>query len=497
MTTMATAAVKVAQGELRGHLRGGIRTFLGIPYAQSPFGELRFAPPVPAGAWPGVLDAFEFGPTAPKPGYSPPFSDLLPEPAVDGLDCLNLNVWAPTDAVDRPVLVWVHGGAFVNGSSAVSLYDGSAFARDGVVFVSLNYRLGVDGFGSIADCVDNRGLLDQLAALTWVRDNIAAFGGNPGNVTVAGESAGAMSVGALLAMPAASGLFRRAILESGAADHVLRASTAAAVTSALAERLRVEPTAAGFGSIDIDLLVEAAQELSAEIGASRDPALWHEITVNAMPFEPVVDGSTLPTGPLEAISAGSGKEVDILIGTNAEENALFLVPTGIFDLIDRPGLREACSALGGDVDKIIDVYESARPGAAPGQLLNDVMTDWFYRIPAIRLAEARQRNGSQTFMYEFAWRSPEFDGRLGACHALEIGFVFDNLADPAGRPLAGPHPPQSLADEMHSAWVRFVSEGAPGWPAYGTERTVRIFDESSSTAKDPRADERGVWAGIR
>ena len=497
MTTVDTAELTTARGRLRGVLRAGVRSFLGIPYALPPFGERRFAAPVPAAGWDGVRDAFEFGPTAPKPGYSGTVATLLPEPFVAGEDCLNLNVWSPEGASGLPVLVWIHGGAFVSGSSAVSLYDGHAFARDGVVCVTINYRMGVDGFGAIADAVPNRGLLDQIAALTWVRDNIEAFGGDPGSVTVAGESAGAMSVGTLLSMPLARGLFQRAVLQSGAAQHVLSSSTAAKVTAEIADRLGVPPTVQGLASVPVSALITMQEEVSMSIRTTPDPARWAEITVNAMPFEPVVDGDVVPVAPLEAIVAGASSHVDILIGTNSDESNLFFVPDGFDLVIDEPTLQTSTAALGVDADRAIATYRRARPGASPGQLMMAIGADWFYRIPAVRVAEARLATGADTFQYEFAWGSPRFDGRLGACHALEIGFTFDNLADPAGIPLAGDEPPQSLADEMHAAWVSFVRNGTPGWAPYGDGRNVQRFDVDTRLVPDPDPACREVWAGIR
>src|SRR5215218_6876030 len=212
--------VRTTQGAVRGRTADGVAAFKGIPYAAPPFGADRFAPPRPAAPWDGVRDALAYGPTAPHPGYAPPYDLLLPDPIIPGEDCLNLNVWTPDPgAGGLPVMVWIHGGAFVNGSGAVPTYDGTRFARDGVVLVTLNYRLGDDG-------ANDRGLLDQLAALEWVRDNVAAFGGDPGRVTVFGESAGAMSVGALLACPRAEGLFARAIAQSGAGHHAITPPTA-------------------------------------------------------------------------------------------------------------------------------------------------------------------------------------------------------------------------------------------------------------------------------
>lgn len=493
--------VTVVQGQLRGRVTDGVAAFLGVPYARPPFGALRFRAPVAAAGWPDVRDAVAYGPTVPKPGYAAPVDALLPEPVIAGDDCLNLNVWAPADSVaggaSLPVLVWIHGGAFANGSGAVSMYDGSSFARDGVVCVTINYRLGVDGFGAVDGAPANRGLLDQIAALTWVRDNIGAFGGDAARVTVAGESAGAMSVATLMAVPAARGLFRRAILQSGGGQHVLTAATAARVTAEIAARLGVEPTVAGLSSVPVPQLVATQEEVAAFIAGAADPTRWAEITVNLMPFEPVVDGELLTRRPLDNIAAGMSADVDVLIGTNTDEHALFLVPNGFASVVDDALLRRLLSALGADVDRLLRTYRSDRPSAGPGELLIAILSDWFFRIPAVRIAEARTEAAAGTFVYEFGWPSPRFDGRLGACHALEIGFTFDNLDDPAGAPLAGDAPPQTLATDMHASWVRFVVSGDPGWPAYGTDRMVRHFGGSTKLVQDPHGDQREVWDGIR
>ena len=489
--------VSIAQGSLRGVEKDGVLSFKGVPYAAAPFGEHRFAAPAASSTWDGVRDATEFGPTAPKPPYPAPIDLLLPEPVIGGEECLNLNVWTPDLAGARPVLVWIHGGAFVNGSGAVSAYDGTRFARDGVVCVTINYRLGVDGFLLIDAAPANRGLLDQVAALEWVRDNIARFGGDPAAVTIAGESAGAMSVTTLLSMPAATGLFGRVIAQSGAGHHVLSPPTAAKVTSALARRLGVEATVEGFASVPIGNLIGAQEGLSAAIAAAPDPAAWGEIATHRMAFEPTVDGTVVPARPIDRVTAGAGTDVDVLVGTNSDENALFLVPAGLIDYVDENLLAMALASVGADPTAVIATYRAARPVATSGELLQAALGDWFFTIPAVRIAEARSAHGASTYVYEFAWRSPQFDGRLGACHALEIGFVFDNLDDPTGVPLAGSAPPQALAEEMHAAWVAFVASGDPGWDAYGPRRTVRRFDVTSQTVTDPDRELREIWDGVR
>lgn len=482
------SVVKTTAGEVRGDVTDGIARYLGIPYAAAPFGERRFRAPAPAPSWDGVRDALRHGPTAPAPGYPAPFTDLLPAVHIPGEEILNLSVWGPDGGAEgRPVMVWIHGGAFVNGSSSLPTYDGSAFARDGVVLVGVNYRLGIEGFLHVEGADANRGLLDQVAALAWVRDNIAAFGGDAGNVTVFGESAGAMSVGALLAMPAARGLFRRAILQSGAGHHAITAATAGRVAGYAAEILGVDATAEGFAASPPERLLQVQAALSADAAAAPDPGKWGEIAANGMVFEPVVDGAVLPQLPIEAVAAGASADVEIMVGSNRDEHRLFLVPAGTDRAATEPMLAAVSGAYrlpGGALDR----YRA--PDASPGVVLADVMTDWFFRIPAVRLAEAHGAH-----VYEFDWASPLFDARLGACHALELGFVFDTLASARG--LTGPDAPQELADAMHRAWVAFATTGDPGWEPYGEQRTVRSFGTRTATVTDPRGEIRELWTGIR
>lgn len=487
------AVVKTLYGEVRGHVVDGVASFKGIPYAAPPFGSNRLRPPIPPQRWDGVRDATTYGATVPKPPYPKPFDELLPEPVIAGDDCLNLNVWSPDlGRAGLPVMVWIHGGAFVNGSGAVPQYAGDRFARDGVVCVTINYRLGCDGFLFLDDASPNRGLLDQLAALEWVQDNVAAFGGDPANLTIFGESAGGMSVTTLLSMPKADGLFRRAIPQSGAGHHVLSTETARLVTLELARKLGVAPTREEIAAIPVERLVAAQKQLSDDIAASPDPSRWNEIATNLMAFEPVVDGELLPARPVDSVANGAGRHVDLLVGTNQDEHRLFLVPTGVVDAADEATLDIMAGAFGLDAGGV-GVYTAAEESA--GDALAAVLTDWFFRIPAIRLAEAHQ---GDSYLYEFAWKSPLFGGRLGACHALEIGFVFDTLAAEGGDRLYGSAAPAGLATTMHKAWVDFARDGRPGWAAYDqATRSTMVFDVDSAVVNDPRPDRRKAWDGRR
>jgi carboxylesterase type B len=423
---------------------------------------------------------------------------------VSGEDCLTLNVWTPdSGAGGLPVMVWIQGGMFEIG--ATSAYDGRHFARDGVVCVVINWRLGADGFLYLGDGLANLGLLDQVAALEWVQAHIASFGGDPGNVTVFGESAGAMSIGALLAMPRAEGLFRRAILQSGAAHHVVSAATATRVGQRLAQALGVPADRAAIAALPVDRVLAAQAGLKAELIAHPDPDLWgQDVVTSLMMWQPVVDGQTLPGAPIERIAAGAAAHVDVMAGTNVDDWRLFLAITGELDSITEDALTgpvslhgfRALEGYGLQAREALDAYRARYPHAGLGDLLAAVETDWWVRIPAIRLADAHAALGSRTFMYEFAWAAPG----LGAVHALEIPFVFDTLGGDARLfgPLLGANAPQPLADTMHRAWVSFAATGDAGWPAYDEDRRATMrFDTDSLVVEDPRSWERALWHGIR
>jgi para-nitrobenzyl esterase len=491
--------VHLKDGAVRGTVGSGVSAFLGIPYAAAPFGANRMKPPQPTAPWDGERDATSYGPTAPKGSYPPAYVPLFPEVVIPGEDCLNLNVWTPDPGTSGlPVLVWIHGGSFMNGSGSLGEYDGSAFARDGVVCVTINYRLAADGFLFLDDGVANLGLLDQLAALRWVQANIAMFGGDPARVTVAGESAGAMSLTTLLSMPLAEGLFSQAIAQSGAAAHTLTRYEALKVSGFLADSLGVPADRDAIAAVPLDRLVQAASDLVVEVQTTPDPAKWGQLALSLLPFAPTVDGTTLPQPPLPAIGAGQGGGVSLLIGSNRDEARLFLVAPGVIDLIDDATLEAAAGAYGLPAEGL-DVYRASRPGASAGDLLAAVVTDWFFAIPSIRVAETRARQGTaNTWTYRFDHLDPDDNHRLGACHGAEVPFVFDTIGRDSARPLLGDAPSQAVADQAHKVWVDFIVQGDPGWPAYDTDRRATgLIADRVTVADDPSAAERTCWDGIR
>lgn len=463
MTTPSTASVST--GVLRGTVEDGVRRFLGIPYAAPPFGDNRFREPQPAPAWTGERDAVSFGSTSPQLPYSGATGELLGSVRIDGEDILTVNVWSPVDASDAPVLLWIHGGALERGTAALSIYDGTGFARAGIVFASINYRLGSEGFSVLEDAPRNLGLRDAGAALDWVHREIAAFGGDPARITVMGESAGGAIVAGLLARPESRALIAQAIIESGP----LEAQTpekAGRVTAQLAKRLGVRADRESFAGVDPDQLLQARREQAA--GSSP--------LGGAPGFQFSIDPDSLPRSPHEVLG-----EIDtpLLIGSNTDEYRLWFPPEALAG-ISRAKLLIARLALR-IPGRAVAAYRADFPSASTGEIFGQLATDVMLRAPLSRVAGARPAN---THVYEFAWPSPVRD--LRAAHALELGFVFDRLDDPETQRMAGTDAPRELAADMHRAWVSFVTAGDPGWPAFGSERRTRLFDAVTTTVPQRR-----------
>lgn len=471
-------------GAVRGRWERGVAVYRGIPYAAPPSGPRRFRPPVPPEPWDGVRDAGAFGPTAPKPPYSEAFAQYLSDPFVAGDGCLNLNVWTPDPSprARLPVLVWLHGGALTRGSSAVPVYDGHAFARHGVVCVSVNYRLGVEGYGLFPDAPANPGLRDQLAALRWVHEAITAFGGDPSRITLAGQSAGAISTGALLAAPGTQGLVRRAVLQSGPPEASDRDKVRRMVRR-MAGRLKVPATAEAFAAVERDRLLR----VQAEVGRLSSPVL------GGPAFGIVVDGDLVPHDPLDALTTGGAAPgVDLLMGWTRDEYRLWLVPGGLMERVDRLGAVALAGAMarcrcGAEVPR---GYRELLPDAGTAETVGQMVTDHLLRVPLHRLADGRT---DASYVYEFAW--PSNRPGMGACHALELGFVFHTGDRPEARRLAGDDAPEDLADAMHGAWVRFVTDGTPGWPRWNADHPVHVFgDGPPHTLLGPRDRELALWS---
>lgn len=454
--------VTTSAGQVSGRIVNRVYRYLGIPYAAPPVGEAAFAAPAPPESWAGLRQCDDYGPTAPQVPYPDPIAALLSNVIALGDTYLNLNVWTPDPgAGGLPVMVWIHGGAFTRGSNRMEMYAGDTFARDGVVCVGINYRLGTAGFASVAGAPENRGLLDQIAALRWVHDNIAAFGGDPDNVTLFGESAGAMSIASLLSAGSANGLFARAIMQSGNGNAAADPADARKVTARLAEVLGVNATVASLGQVGAEALLKAQTQVALEVSVNPDPQLWGPSVATAglgiMSQFPVIDGELLTARPQEAVAAGAGAGIPLLAGWNADEFRFFLVPTGGAAAVTEDAAAAALGRLGMSLQAERQRLDA---DATAGDVLVAALTYVSFSGPTTAIAEARP--GSPTYLYEFGYPSPQADIRAG--HAVEIPFVFDHLAGASA--LVGPDPDQGVADEMHSAWVRFAQSGDPGWRAH-------------------------------
>lgn len=490
----ANTIVVTRQGALQGAAVDGAMRFYDIPYAAPPVGALRFVAPQPHAPWEGVRDATKLGPVAPQ---------LMPTPeeferAMPGLDItplvgtgwsggdhfLALNIWTPNpQAQGLAVMVFIHGGSFTGGAGNAPVYDGAAFARNGVVLVSINYRLGVEGFLPIPGAPTNLGLRDQLAALAWVRDNIAAFGGDPGNVTVFGESAGAMSVANLIASPLAKGLFRRAIVQSGHGSMVREIPVAARLTKHLAKMLRIKPTLEGFRGASVEACLKALAKVSQPTtridlrGADkREPAF------GLSRFLPVIGDDVLPEHPLKALANGAGAEVDLLIGTNREEMNLYFVPSGVHRKIGRFLANFVVRRAEPKAKDILIAYGIKQRGKLPGAAFTEALTDLVFRLPARWFAAAHR---GRTHVYEFGYRSTAYKGELGACHGLELPFVFNTLDTVSGPKGLAPDAPRALADRLNTLWSDFAKTGALPWPHYEASTGVVCALETGVAETEP------------
>jgi para-nitrobenzyl esterase len=469
----------------------GLVVFRGIPYAAAPVGQLRFRPPQPPEDWKGVREATSFLPICPQP--PPSALESIPgDPTEQSEDCLGLNIWSPgLDDARRAVMVFVHGGGFVSGASSVAVYNGSVLARLGVVVVTLNYRLGAFGWlahprlasdGNGAG-FGNWGLRDQIAALGYVRDHVHLFGGDPGNVTIFGESAGAMCVAALLAAPEARPLFRRAIMQSGAAT-ALGSAEARRIAEAFSAELGMD----GFSPED--LVRRPAEEILA-----AQQAVSVAQQANGLAFQPVVDGGVLSRHPAAEIAAGAAAGVDLLVGTNRDEWALFTFGATAAGEIDetrllklvRSQIRAAGLSDTVPAEEFIEIHRAARSarGAAvdPSSLYTALATDWVFRLPATRLLAAQASRHRRTYAYLFDWETPFGGGGLGSCHALELPFVFGTVDNPFVGLFTGTGPEvEALSETMTSAWAAFARTGDPArdqgaarsWPEYSSEHRVTM-----------------------
>lgn len=496
--------VTTKSGSLEGTIEDGICVFRGIPYAAPPVGKLRWHPPQPVRPWDGTRQAKEYGPISPQnemPGTEVVRNtDLVQE---QDEDCLYLNIWTRgTDNKKRPVMVWLHGGAFIIGSGSDAMYRNHNIVKRGnVVLVTINYRLGAFGFMNLREITNGKipstgceGLLDQVAALEWVIDNIEEFGGDPENVTVFGESAGGMSIGSLMGMPAARGKFSKAILESGAANTLISIEEGIDSASEFIKISGISQKATdSFYALSFKEILDIQQRLGVFM-QQRDGRIT--------PFQPVVDGIVMPELPIDAIKKGSASDIKTLAGTNLEEFKLFSVMDPTLKALDEKGMTQRLEGLipPEQVTNVVEAYRKGRENRgesiSAGDVLTAIQTDLMFRISCLNLVEAQCRNNQPAYNYLFTWKSTVLDGVLGACHTLEIGFVFGNYdASFCG---TGPDA-DALSMKMQDAWFAFARTGNPGceslgnWEPYCDTRTTMMLDKECGLEDAPYEEERAVW----
>lgn len=508
--------VETTAGPVRGVHQDGLHIFRGIPFAAPPLGALRWLPPQPVENWREVRSATEFGPSSPQnPIVIGLGNDLDRMEGESSEDCLYLNVWTPgLDGERRPVMVWIHGGGFVIGSGRDALTDGRQLAASGdVVVVSFNYRLACFGFLRLADvtggaipATGNEGMLDQVAALEWVRDNIERFGGDPGNITVFGVSAGGMSIGTLSAMPAAKGLFHRAILQSGACQTVQPLEMSNRVGAGVLQALDVEADD-----------TEAIRSLSAQQLCDVEARLSNPKTANPQlgmtPFQPCIDGNSLPVHPLEAVRAGSVAGVDMLMGSTLQEYKPYGEVFPGIEEMDFAALVEGMSIEAarlmegdrrGDLETLVSGYRRAYAACGTEALAPDLYLtlegDRVFWMPAVLLAEVQGAHPGRVYNYMFTWESPWQGGIYGACHGLDMGFVFGNIDANGAGEFHGEGPEaDALTAFCQAAWLNFARGGDPSggivgeWPQYGAERATMLLGSERKVAFDFAGEERRAW----
>ena len=500
--------VKTAAGRVSGSQAGGVQVFKGIPYAEPPEGLHRFQPPRPLEAWKGVREATRPGGVPIQPAM-PVLRFMNAGASRQSEDCLYLNVWTPgTGRARRPVFVWIHGGGFLIGAGSSPIYDGGQLARNGdMVVVTINYRLGALGYVHLGGLgiegleeASNLGVRDQIAALEWVRDNIERFGGDPGNVTVAGQSAGAMSVGALLGAPSARGLFHRAILQSAAGRHVLGRDEADRVADRFLHELgKRKCTPSELAEVPVAEILRAQGLVNREFMNARD----------LMVMMPCIDGELVTESPLEAIKGGAASEIELMIGTTLDEWKLFTpVDTGLLGssesrLVARFAdlLPEIAENSPSPEQAALSYREAVRERGGrttPFEVWSAFQSMRVFHRPSVELADAQVRAGGRAHSYLFAWKPAAFSQTLGACHAMDLPFVFGRTSDPLTRALTGfAFSARRLSSRMQAAWAGFSHGGSPchdelpEWDSYDSAtRPTMVFDRECTLADSPLAAER-------
>ncbi|TMR13601.1 carboxylesterase family protein [Nonomuraea turkmeniaca] len=490
MSTSAGPEVPTTAGTVRGQRERGLAVFRGIPFAQPPVGPARFAAPQRAPGWDGVRDAFAYGPPPPQGTMRGlPLSTGGPV----GDDWLTLNVWTPEPGpgAGLPVMVWIYGGAYVFGMSGDPGFDGTLLAAAGVVVVTCNHRVGMEGFAHIGGAPANRGLLDQVAALEWVQENIEAFGGDPGRVTVFAQSSGAGSIATLMSMPRTAGLFQRGIAQS-VPGTFFSAELATDITAVVAGELGLSATTEDLSGVAPDRLAAAGDAVTAKMHLYEDR--WGAVAHTPTIFTPVVDGEVLSTTPWQALANGAGRDIELIVGHNRDECRLFVALGGLLGQVTD---EQAAAALRVFAPDGGDGYRAALPAADAGELFELVQSDWLFRMPSLHLAEAQAAGGGRAHLYELTWPAPGMGGMLGACHGLDVPLTFGVFDAGLGAGLMGDQVSpegEALSQHIRTAWTTFAATGDPGWPAYDPEhRRTQVLDTEPAVTTYPEETSRRLW----
>ena len=504
---MSEPIVTTKAGKIVGEEREGLYIFRGVPYAAAPLGDKRWLPPTSLMPWTGVKEAKKYAAVAPQI-EAPQGLWQVVAGQTQSEDCLYLNIWTlGLDNGKRPVMVWIHGGGFVEGASSQAGYRGHILARRGnAVIVTINYRLGALGFLSLNDVTagriastGNEGLHDQVAALHWIKENISAFGGDPERVTIFGESAGGMSIGCHLASPASRGLFHRAILQSGAASTVQSKAGVDRIAEVFLDTLGVKNTdIRGLQTVPTAKIVDCQKEFLNKVRTQK-------LGIMAMPFQPVVDGKVLPQHPLAAIREGASTDIPVVIGTTLDEYQFFMQPNPTMETLTDEGLVKIISGFipADYAAGMVDIYRRARKARGVSvnnkDIFSAIQTDHVFRTPAIRLAEAKRNHKQSAYHYIFTWPSAVADGRLGACHAIDVPFTWGSI-EPT---FSGTGPKaDALVKNLQSSWLAMADKGNPGcdalgeWPKYGVKRETMILGDKCCVENDPMSEERRAWEGV-
>ncbi|WOI36355.1 carboxylesterase family protein [Alteromonas sp. CI.11.F.A3] len=474
-------------GQIKGKLVNKVGIFYGVPYAKNPFTKKRrFQAPIAIEPWKETLDATAITPPVPQPGRGTKVE------LVGRVGDLTVNVWAPLSAMQAdnkvPVMVWIPGGAFIREDAAERVYDGRRFAEQGVVVVTVNYRVGVDGFMHLKGAPDNRGILDQILALRWVRDNIQDFGGDPRQVTLFGQSAGAGSVAILLGSPKASGLYHKAIMQSPPMQAMTR-TQATKVTTAFAKQHNVKATMSGISNIPLSQLVTGVVDMG---NAITDRTQWGMLSWGGTAFLPVIDGDVIQISPMADLMNNGDASIPVIVGSTDQESRLYLVPDGTIDRITEDelslflkDLHLGCAAS--------EVYGKAG-NVSFGDIYAQAQSDYTFRMPALHIAERLSLKGNPVWKYNFAWQSPAYNGRLGAAHFVDVPFTFNTLDSQEAKDFVGTQPPDSLTHFMQTQWLHFAKTDSVDWPSYSQDvRATMQFNIKSKVMNDPNKDVRRLW----